>query len=286
MVPGRFALAAPDGPAMSEELRSAALRALALPGTDQRCSAVESLHAGMPVDPLMMLAAGPEVPGRPPRPRLVAPELLPRRSIGSRAGRAALLHSLAHIEFNAVGLALDAIWRFAGMPAAYYTDWLGVAREEARHFRLLEQRMAALDCRYGDFDAHDGLWELAQRTAGDVRDRMALIPRRMEARGLDVSPAIRARLAATGDHESAAVLDLILRDEIGHVALGNRWFHWLCVQRGLDPAAADALIAARHGVPHPRGPFNVAARRAAGFTDADLAQLQAVPGAPAIPSPD
>jgi uncharacterized ferritin-like protein (DUF455 family) len=270
---------------MSGELRAAALCALELPGSDQRCTAVESLHAGMPVDPLQTLMAGPDVPGRPPRPRLVAPEHLPRRSIGSRAGRAALLHSLAHIEFNAIGLALDAIWRFAGMPAAYYTDWLGVAREEARHFRLLEQRLAALDCRYGDFDAHDGLWELAQRTAGDVLDRMALIPRRMEARGLDVSPAIRGRLAATGDLESAAVLDVILRDEIGHVAVGNRWFHWLCGQRGLDPAAADAQIAARHRAAPQRGPFNVAARRAAGFTDAELAQLQAVP-ASAIPSPD
>lgn len=271
---------------MSEELRSAALRALAMPGTDQRCAAVENLHAGMPIDPLMMLAAGPDVPGRPPRPRLVAPELLPRRSLGSLAGRAALLHSLAHIEFNAIGLALDAIWRFTAMPAAYYTDWLGVAHEEARHFRLLEQRLAALDCRYGDFDAHDGLWELAQRTAGDVLDRMALIPRRMEARGLDVSPLIRARLAATGDHESAAVLDVILRDEIGHVATGNRWFHWLCEQRSLVPTAADAQIAARHGAAPQRGPFNVAARRAAGFSEVELAQLQVVPAAPAIPSPD
>ncbi len=191
---------------------------------------------------------------------------MPARNPRTADGRAALLHSIAHIEFNAIGLALDAIWRFAGLPPAYYLDWLQVAHEETHHFRLLTGHLATLGHAYGDFDAHDGLWDMAARTAGDVLDRMALVPRRLEARGLDVSPGIKSKLIAAGDPTAAAILDVILRDEIGHVAVGNRWFNWLCSVRGLDPVATDAHIALRHRVPRPRGPFNLAARRAAGFS--------------------
>jgi uncharacterized ferritin-like protein (DUF455 family) len=196
-----------------------------------------------------------------------------RRAAGSPEGRAALLHAIAHIEFNAINLALDAVWRFGGMPEAYYRDWLRVAVEEALHFSLLCERLAAHGARYGDFPAHDGLWEMAEKTAADVLARMALVPRTLEARGLDASPAIRAKLAAAGDEASARVIDVILRDEIGHVAIGNRWFRFLCTLRGLDVRRAYADLSTVHRAPRLRGPFNLAARRAAGFDEDELRAL-------------
>jgi uncharacterized ferritin-like protein (DUF455 family) len=194
----------------------------------------------------------------------------------TREGRAALLHALAHIELNAIDLALDVVWRFAGQPEAFYRQWLQVAREEALHFELLRDHLATLGHRYGDFDAHDGLWQMAERTRHDLLARLALVPRTLEARGLDASPAVKAKLLAAGDVRGGAILDLILRDEIGHVAVGNHWYRWLCTQRGLDPLATYAELAARHGAPRPRGPFNLDARRAAGFDEAELAALGSI----------
>lgn len=261
--------------AIVRELRSAALDALTIREPGARCKAVRALSPAMTLDPDRCLFPHGAVPGRPERPRLVAPDRVPQRAAGSIAGRAALLHAVAHIEFNAIGLALDAIWRFAGLPRAYYLDWLQVAHEETLHFTLLTDHLATLGHGYGDFDAHDGLWEMAARTADDVLDRMALVPRRLEARGLDAAPVVKGKLMASGDAAGAAILDVILRDEIGHVAVGNRWFHWLCRRRGLDPNAADRDIAVRHGVPEPRGPFNLPARRSAGFSEDELVRLQA-----------
>lgn len=214
-------------------------------------------------------------PGRPDRPPLVPPARLERRSAHTPGGRAALLHALAHIELNAVHLALDAVWRFSGLPESFYRDWISVAMEEANHFNLLVEHLGTLGFAYGDFPAHDGLWEMADRTRGDVLARMALVPRTLEARGLDASPALRAKLAQAGDQRAAEILDLILREEIGHVAIGNRWFGWLCAQRGLDPLAAFAQLQAEHRAPKPRGPFNMEARRAAGFSAAELELLVA-----------
>lgn len=214
-------------------------------------------------------------PGRPARPELVHPARVRRRGAGSAAGRAALIHALAHIEFNAINLALDAACRFGGMPQAYYDDWIKVAVEEAYHFGLLRAHLQGLGHDYGDFEAHDGLWQTAEKTAGDLLARMALVPRTHEARGLDASPAIRDRLAAAGDHDGAAILDIILRDEIGHVAIGNHWYRWLCERHGVDPLATYAELAARHAAPRLHGPFNLAARRAAGFTEAELDTLVA-----------
>jgi uncharacterized ferritin-like protein (DUF455 family) len=269
------------------ELRSLALEALAIGEPDARCRAVDALSASLPLVPERPLAPDRPLPGRPVRPRLVPIQQVPARNPRTADGHAALLHSIAHIEFNAIGLALDAIWRFAGLPPVYYLDWLRVAHEETRHFRLLSGHLATLGYAYGDFDAHDGLWDMAARTAGDVLDRMALVPRRLEARGLDVSPGIRSKLIAAGDPAAGAILDIILRDEIGHVAVGNRWFNWLCGSRGLDPVATDARIAARHCVPRPRGPFNLAARRAAGFSAVEIELLgQPAAAAQVIPSPD
>ncbi|QBC31363.1 DUF455 domain-containing protein [Pandoraea sp. XY-2] len=218
------------------------------------------------------------IPGRPAAPRLVSPRELKHRAATSVEGRAALLHALTHIEFNAINLALDALWRFDGLPTDYYDDWLQVAAEEAHHFSLLAQHLNTLGepYRYGYFPAHDGLWEMARRTSGDWLARLALVPRTLEARGLDASPPIKAKLASAGDAAGAAILDIILRDEIGHVAIGNRWYRWGCERAGCDPIETYARLAAQYGAPRLRGPFNLEARRAAGFDDDELAALQAL----------
>src|ERR1700754_4459704 len=226
----------------------------------------------------------PGLPGRPARPELVEPRKLGRRSMQSEEGRAVLLHALAHIEFNAINLALDAVWRFAGMPAEFYTDWLRVASAEAHHFSLLGARLAEFGHAYGDFPAHDGLWEMCDRTRDNVLARMALVPRTLEARGLDASPPIRARLQQAGDHASAAILDVILRDEIGHVLIGNRWFRYLCDERQIDPHTTYLRLADQYHAPKLRGPFNFDARRAAGFDEAELAALAGLDVPPAAQS--
>lgn len=258
------------------ELRSDALGALALADPEAKAAAALALHAAAPpVDPLAALQPPAALPGRPPRPRLVPPAQVPQRSPFTAEGRAALLHAIAHIEFNAINLALDACWRFAGLPEDFYRDWLRVAAEEARHFRLLAGHLATLGRAYGDFNAHDGLWAMAEKTAADPLARMALVPRTLEARGLDVTPAMQARLAQAGDLRAVEILDVILAEEIGHVAIGNRWYRWLCARDGLDPLATYARLAATHGAPRLKGPFNTAARRAAGFDEAELAALEA-----------
>ncbi|KZE33847.1 uncharacterized ferritin-like protein (DUF455 family) [Crenobacter luteus] len=213
-------------------------------------------------------------PGRPARPELVDPRRVPRRGIASREGHGALIHAIAHIEFNAINLALDAAWRFAGLPDDYVGDWLRVADEEARHFGLLADRLAALGYAYGDFTAHNGLWDMADKTRHDVLLRMALVPRILEARGLDVTPGIQKRLAEAGDAETVALLDVIYRDEIGHVEIGNYWFTWLCDARGLEPLATFRALLAEHDVSALSGPFNWPARRAAGFTEFEQKMLE------------
>jgi uncharacterized ferritin-like protein (DUF455 family) len=214
------------------------------------------------------------LPGRPERPRLVLPKEVPARSPFTPEGRAALLHAVTHIEFNAINLALDAVWRFAGMPIAYYRDWLRVASEEALHFTLLREHLLSLGCDYGHFDAHDGLWTMTQRTAHDVTARMALVPRTLEARGLDAAPPMQAKLRRAGDLRAVEILDVILRDEVGHVAIGNHWYRWLCERDGHDPVALYAELTVRHAAPRLRPPFNTEARRAAGFTEAEIGLLR------------
>lgn len=216
------------------------------------------------------------MPGRPPRPRLVHPRQLPRRGFGSDEGRAAFIHAIAHIEFNAIDLGWDAVYRFRDMPAAYYADWVMVASDEARHFCLLRTRLQDLGYDYGDFDAHNGLWEMAEKTARSVLERMALVPRVLEARGLDVTPGMIAKLRGLGDHATVEILEMILREEVAHVAAGSRWFHWCCAQQGIDPLPKfrELLTAYARAVLH--GPFNLQARSAAGFSDAELATLGAL----------
>lgn len=254
-------------------LRDRALALLLEAEPGRKAEGARTLGLDDPIDPSVAMAEPAGIPGRPARPALVAHTEIRQRSVHTLQGRGALLHAIAHIELNAIDLALDAIWRFPGLPEAYYGDWARVAREEALHFSLLRQHLRVLGFEYGDFPAHAALWEMAQRTAGDVLARMALVPRTLEARGLDASPGVRAKLASAGDAAGAAIIDLILRDEIGHVAIGNHWYRWLCAQRGLDPLATYTDLADRHRAPRLRGPFNHSARRAAGFTDAEIEQL-------------
>ena len=211
--------------------------------------------------------------GIPARPELKDPRGMPRRQLSGPENHAALIHALAHIEFNAINLALDAVQRFDGFPDAYYGDWLRVAAEEAYHFTLLRQHLQTRGHDYGDFPAHAGLWALAQKTAHDPLARMALVPRLMEARGLDVTPDIQRKLTGFGDKAGAAILDIILRDEITHVAAGDRWFRWLCAERGLDAESTYRALISAPDVPKPRRPFNEVARLEAGFSTNELAQL-------------
>jgi uncharacterized ferritin-like protein (DUF455 family) len=195
---------------------------------------------------------------------------VPTRSPFTLEGRAALLHAICHIEFNAINLALDAVWRFDGMPAEFYLDWLKVASEEGLHFSLLQTHLQSLGHEYGDFAAHDGLWSMCERTAHDIVARMALVPRTLEARGLDATPPIQAKLTRAGDVRAVEILDIILRDEVGHVAIGNRWFHHLCQARGLDATTLYPILVQQYQAPRLKPPYNVEARRKAGFTDAEM----------------
>ena len=226
-------------------------------------------------NPQEQLTAPAGLPGRPERPLLVHPSQLKNRAVGTLEGRAALIHSLAHIEANAINLALDLVWRFDGLPEPFYADWLQVAREEALHFQLLSDHLQTLGFAYGDFPAHNGLWEMAEKTSHDLLARLALVPRTLEARGLAVTPAIQNKLISVGDRAGAAILDVILRDEIGHVAVGNHWYRHLCGLRQLDPIQTYVSLAATYGARALQGPFNLAARRAAGFDEAELALLVA-----------
>ncbi|WP_082889203.1 ferritin-like domain-containing protein [Methylovorus sp. MM2] len=261
------------------ELRQAALFWLAQ--TDSTAKAIGTralesvwLSGALGLDANLEISTQIALPGQPSKPELVPPLAVKRRSMTTPEGRAVLIHALTHIEFNAINLALDAIWRFPDMPSAYYTDWLKVAQEEAYHFTLLNAHLQNLGYIYGDFPAHNSLWEMVARTQGDVLARMALVPRTMEARGLDASPLLRAKLAQAGDMAAAEILDIVLRDEIGHVAIGNHWYGWLCEQRGLDPITTYAQLTVQYAAPKMRGPFNLPARRAAGFTEPELAALE------------
>ena len=218
-------------------------------------------------------AKGHQLPGRPLRPELVPPLTVPKRAMHTVVGRHSLLHSLAHIEFNAMNLALDAIWRFADMPAQYYVDWLKVAKEEAYHFSLIEEHLQLLGLAYGDFPAHNSLWEMVERTSDAVIARMALVPRTMEARGLDAVPAIRDRFKQIKDDRVVEILEIILRDEVGHVSIGNQWFNFLCTKENLSPIKAYQDLAKQYRAPALRGPFNLEARKLAGFTVEELSLL-------------
>ena len=213
-------------------------------------------------------------PGRPERPELIDPRQVPKRRLGSAQGRAALVHAVAHIEFNAINLALDAVARFPAMPEDFYRDWISVAVDESRHFAMLSTRLVNLGTSYGAMPAHNGLWEMAIKTANDPLVRMALVPRVLEARGLDVTPAMISRLERVGDQATVAILKVILREEVGHVAIGTRWFKYLCESRSLCPERTFAELMRQHYEGRLKGPFNYPARQQAGFTEPDMRLLE------------
>ncbi|MDH5599683.1 MAG: ferritin-like domain-containing protein [Gammaproteobacteria bacterium] len=215
-----------------------------------------------------------EEPGRPDKPELVPPRELNRRKITTKEGHAALIHSICHIEFNAINLAWDAVYRFQDMPVEFYADWIKVAKEEAFHYELLSQHLNSLGYEYGDFSAHNGLWESALLTAFDPMVRMALVPRVLEARGLDVTPGIVNKLKGIGDQAAIDILAIVHRDEIGHVEIGTRWFRYLCEQRGLNSEKIFKELIDKYMKGTLRGPFDHDARKRAGFTEEELIYLE------------
>jgi uncharacterized ferritin-like protein (DUF455 family) len=254
-------------------------RALLSADPKEKCALILELEADWHARRLSIVATDTAVMdvrhvGRPDRPELLRPGAMPKRSFVTPQGRLALLHALAHIEFNAINLAADAVHRFHGMPAEYYADWIRVAADEARHFGLLAEYLAGHGCRYGDFPAHDGLWDMALRTAHDVVARMALVPRVLEARGLDVTPTMIKTFAKVGDVKAAEILTIIYRDEISHVAAGSRWFNYLCAQRGLEKRETFREMVQKHFTGRLRGPFNEEARLLAGFDAEELERLE------------
>lgn len=218
----------------------------------------------------------PQQPGLPAHLQLVHPNQLKRRSPHTEHGRAVLIHAIAHIEFNAINLALDAVLRFPLMPDDYRTDWLKVASEEAYHFQLIRARLQEVGYDYGDFPGHNGLWDVAQRSAHSALERMAVVPRVLEARGLDVTPAMQKSLRNAGDEATASILDIIFRDEIGHVAVGTKWFQYLCDQSQLDYLDKFEDIVKRYYSGSLRGPFNHEARKASGFNADELKMLESM----------
>lgn len=262
---------------MTANLHQFAYECLVESDVDRKCALAKALYEGISSGELSDGAI--ELPsleeaGRPARPVLVHPREVPKRKLGSIAGRAAAIHSFCHIEFNAINLACDAVYRFQGMPAAFYQDWSRIAAEEAYHFGLLSKRLETLGYAYGDFPAHNGLWELAQKTAGDVLDRMALIPRVMEARGLDVTPAIQNKFKNVGDMETVEILEVILRDEITHVKAGTVWFSYVCNQRGLEPESTYLDLVKNYMKGDIQCPMHFQARLDAGFTASELEMLE------------
>ena len=213
-------------------------------------------------------------PGLPSKLKLVSAKFLPRRSFSTAVGKAAMLHALAHIEFNAINIAWDAVYRFRNMPEEYYRDWVKIADEETRHFCLLRQHLQERNYDYGDFDGHDGLWRMVERTAGNPLERMAIVPRVYEARGLDVTPDIIRKFEEVGEEEIARSMNIIYEDEIGHVAIGNHWFRYLCDKQGLEPGATFIELIRKYMDNVPRIKLNHEARLMAGFTQDELTSLE------------
>ncbi len=207
-------------------------------------------------------------PGRPRKPELLPPRLVKKRNLNSAAGRIALLHALAHIELNAIDLALDIVARFAGesMPRTFYDGWMQVAFEEAKHFNLIRARLRELGADYGDLPAHDGLWQAAHDTRNDLTARLAVVPLILEARGLDVTPSLQAKMIDTGDIQTADILRIIYEDEKKHVAVGAKWFRFLCHRQGQNPERAFQQLVRANFRGQLKAPFNDLARAEAGLT--------------------
>ena len=215
-------------------------------------------------------------PGRPEKPLLVHPRELKKRSLYTKEGRLSFMHAIAHIEFNAINLACDVVYRFRGLPEDYYRDWISVAADEARHFKLINNYLLKFGCSYGDYPGHNGLWDMAVKTADNHLARLAVVPRVLEARGLDVTPTMIKELQKVGDSTAADILSTIYEEEIGHVAAGSHWFYFLCQQKGIHPEEHFFKLVQEYTGKLPRGPFNLSARQQAGFSQYELDQLQSL----------
>lgn len=214
--------------------------------------------------------------GLPEKPQLVAPNMLPKRGFGSKKKLAAMLHAITHIEYNAINIAWDAIYRFRNLPTEYYSDWLNVAAEETRHFSLLRGHLNSLGYDYGDFKAHDSLWNVVVKTADDPLVRMAIVPKIHEAHGLDVSPLMIAKFSEAGEQEISQTMQIIYNEEIRHVSIGNHWFEYLCKQRDLFPVDVFKRLFKEYTEPGAKVKLNKKARRQAGFTEEELQFLEQV----------
>lgn len=208
--------------------------------------------------------------GRPNKPELIEPKNLPRRNINTLAGKAAMIHSFAHIEFNAINLAWDLMYRFRNMPKEFYYDWANVALEETKHFTLLRNRLNSIDYDYGDFSAHNGLWRIAEETSHDILLRLAVVPRIMEARGLDVTPDLINRFKEIKDKETVSILQIILEEEIGHVSIGTKWYHFICDKNRVDPEDTFEKIVDKYLPSSKVKHINFEARLKAGFSNSEL----------------
>lgn len=260
-----------------QDLREAALDCLLLCDPLQKVTETQALYQRWQQGEMVVSEAEldvPSQPDRPDKPELVAPRDLPRRRNSAETGVATLIHAITHIEFNAINLAWDAVARFPGLPRGFYDDWARVAFEESQHFTLLREHLQSLGYDYGSFPAHSGMWEMAEKTHHDPLIRMALVPRVLEARGLDVTPKMMEKLRKSGDLRAVEILELILREEIGHVTVGTRWFNYLCDQRGVDSLTTFKDLLENYFDGELRGPFHTEARKQAGFTDAEMALLE------------
>ena len=219
------------------------------------------LRIGDPVDPELR-------PARPVKTDLLAPKDMPRRrKAGTEETRKALLHAIAHIELNAIDLSADMLARFGApdLPRAFFDDWVQVADEEGKHFLLLENRLNDLGASYGDYPAHDGLWEAAETTHTDMGARIAIAHMVLEARGLDVTPGMITRMQKFGDLETASILEIIYHEEVGHVGIASKWFAYVCDRDGIDRTRLwrDHVTQLFRG--KLKRPFNTKARNAAGM---------------------
>jgi uncharacterized ferritin-like protein (DUF455 family) len=255
-----------------ETLRAGAIAAITSSDVDDKSRITQetarrwlarTLSLRSPLDP-----PPPERPGRPERPELLAPRMVKKRSLNSTAGRVALLHAIAHIELNAIDLALDIVARFAGepVPRSFFDGWMQVAFEEAKHFQLIRDRLRKLGSDYGDLPAHDGLWQAAHDTRNDLAARLAVVPLILEARGLDVTPSMQQKMRLTGDMESADILEIIYTDEKKHVAVGAKWFRFLCHRQGKNPEDTFRQLVRVNFRGQMKAPFNDIARAEAGLT--------------------
>ena len=210
----------------------------------------------------------------PEHPLLLPPRDMPKRKLNSLAGKIAFFHALAHIEFIAIYLAWDILYRFRNLPEQFYQDWLKIADEEAQHYQLIRAHLQAMGSDYGALPAHRGLWDHAEDTAEDILARLAIVPRCMEARGLDVTPQMINKFEQQRDSKSVQLLTRILNDEIGHVEIGSYWFKVLCKEKGLDPEKHYKKMITKFYIGKPKGPFNRELRIIAGFSNAEIDWLE------------